>query len=165
MNINIELLPGAKAPVYSSEGAGGFDFYAYALCEEGKSGGVVDFAVWSTGVKMEIPSGYSLLILSRSGHGIVSDIRLSNCVGLIDSDYRGEIFVGFRQDGSYNRESYHYPAFPPRPRAWLDSLKLGDRIAQGIIIPTPRVSFTFPDSLSSTSRGEAGLGSTGTSNG
>lgn len=113
---------------------------------------------------MEIPLGYSLLILSRSGHGVFSDIRLVNSVGLIDPDYRGQIFVGLRQDSSFHKETASiYSDLPVKPRLRIDSIQPGDRIAQGIIVPTPRISFTISQSLTSTLRGEEGLGSTGTS--
>jgi len=161
LNINIELQPGAKVPTYETDGASGFDFYAHKLCQKGKSHGVTDFAVWSTGVMMEIPEGYSLLLLSRSGHGVFSDIRLANSIGLIDSDYRGEIFVGLRQDSSFCKEAAEdNTSFPARPRLGLDAVKPGDRIAQGIIVQTPRISFIQCSELSPTQRGEKGLGST-----
>lgn len=130
----------AKLPVYSTEGAGGFDISAVSL-------GVADStetAIYGTGLAVELPKGKSLLLLSRSGHGFNKDIRLSNCVGLIDSDYRGEIKAKLRGDGK------HAPVFTK-----------SNRIMQGIIIDTPQYKFEWAEELSETQRGDGGFGSTG----
>lgn len=97
-----------------------------------------------TGLKVEIPEGFFGAIYPRSSTGIKKHLMLSNTVGIIDSDYRGEIklFV------------YNYG----------DSdvvVKKGDRLAQMIIQPYLRVKVTKVDQLSQTKRGEGGFGSTG----
>ena len=100
----------------------------------------------STGLSVEIPSGYGLFIFSRSGQGFKSDVRLANCVGVIDSDYRGEIKIKLTKDVA----SWAMPS----------EIKSGDAIAQGVILPYPRVTFVEADELSNTERGTGGFGST-----
>lgn len=127
-------------PTYGTDGAAAFDFYTPHD---------VEFDGWAdetirTGIAMEIPPGYALLLFSRSGQ-TKENVRLTNCVGVIDSDYRGEIFIKLTKDNPYTLTKY--PA--------------GSRIAQGIIIPIPRVEFVEVSELSETTRGEGGFGSTG----
>ena len=85
-----------------------------------------------------------MLLFSRSGHGFKSDIRLSNCVGVIDSDYRGEVCVKLKSDGSSNL-----------------LVKSGDRIAQFMIISLAQCKIIEKDQLGETKRGAGGFGSTG----
>lgn len=99
----------------------------------------------STGLAFEIPEGHVMLIYSRSGHGFKHGLRLGNCTGVIDSDYRGEVRVRLHNDGS--------AAFEVMP---------GDRVAQGMIIKRPAVRFEEASDLSETERGAGGFGSTGT---
>ena len=86
-----------------------------------------------------------MLVYSRSGHGFKHDTRLANCVGVIDSDYRGELMVKLTYDGAEDG-----PFIEP-----------GDRIAQAMIVPVSQVSFDVVDELSDTVRGSGGFGSTG----
>jgi dUTP pyrophosphatase len=104
-----------------------------------------------TGLMFEIPPGYALMIYSRSGHGFKSNIRLSNCVGVIDSDYRGEVMVSLYRDQGVNDYGL----------ASTVKISKGDRIAQAMLIPVPGVTFKEVTELSSTERGEGGFGSTG----
>ena len=85
-----------------------------------------------------------MLLFSRSGHGVRHGIRLANSVGVIDSDYRGEIIVGLRND--------NWTRFDVRP---------GDRIAQALLVPVHEVELIQVAELSETVRGAGGLGSTG----
>ncbi len=101
--------------------------------------------VINTGIALEIPSGYVGLIYSRSGHGFDKKVRLSNCVGVIDSDYRGEIKVALHADQLS-------PGI---------TIEHGARIAQIIIQPAPAAEFIEVDELTETERGENGFGSTG----
>lgn len=147
MQINIKKLsPLAKMPTYATDGSGCFDLYAIntlpRLVHEGRP---VQF---ETGLAFEIPIGYGMFILSRSGHGFNFDTRLANCVGFIDSDYRGEVKVKLTCDLE------HEEAMPL-------TVMPGDRVAQACILPVPKVSFSFVDELSSTERGEGGFGSSG----
>lgn len=133
--------PGAKAPTYATEGAGAFDFYSpvdIGPIDPGSS-----FFV-DLGIKVEVPSGYTLLLFSRSGHGFKNGIRLSNSVGVIDSDYRGNLGLKLHNDSS---ESFYAPA--------------GSRAVQGLLVATPKVEIVEVKDLSVTKRAEGGFGSTG----
>lgn len=144
MQIKIKrLTETAKLPVYSSEGAGCFDFFA-----DGATGGPYyvepNFATHvSLGVSIEVPENHVLLLYSRSGHGFNKGIRLANCVGVIDSDFRGVLKVALHSDSDHL------------------TINQGDRICQGMIIPIPRVEFVEVSELSETTRGDGGFGSTG----
>ncbi len=147
MNINIKKLsPLAKMPTYATDGSGWFDLYSIntlpRLVQDGHP------VVFDTGLAFEIPPGHGMFILSRSGHGFNFDTRLANCVGCIDSDYRGEIKVKLTCDVE-------------RDEGMPMSVMPGDRIAQACILPIPRVSFEFVDELGETARGKGGFGSTG----
>ena len=147
MQINIkQLSPLAKMPTYATDGSGWFDLYSIntlpRLVQEGHP------VVFDTGLAFEIPPGYGMFILSRSGHGFNFDTRLANCVGCIDSDYRGEIKVKLTCDVE-------------RDEGMPMSVMPGDRIAQACILPIPRVSFEFVDELGETARGKGVFGSTG----
>ena len=116
------LQPDARIPTYGSDGAACVDFYAY--CPAVRTYLHANTPVtFNTGIAIEIPEGWALLIYSRSSHGFKSDTRLSNCVGVIDSDYynnpnnEGEIFV----------QVLNYGVRPLK-------IKKGERIAQGIFI-------------------------------
>lgn len=140
MKINIKKLhDDAIIPVYASAGAACFDLYAI---EDGQGDSAAN--VYRTGLAFEIPQGHVMLVYSRSGHGFKNDIRLANCVGVIDSDYRGELMVKLTADG------YIEPVFGA-----------GERIAQAMVIPVKQVSFTAVSELSDTERGDGGFGSTG----
>lgn len=84
----------------------------------------------------------------RSGHGFKFATRLANCVGVIDSDYRGEVAVRLTADQMPEHEA---PLM----------VSPGDRVAQAIIVPFPRVAFEWAETLSETDRGASGFGSTG----
>ena len=141
MKINIKKLsPEAKAPIYATDGSGCFDIFSI-------SKGVIlpnSNYVFPTGLSFEIPKGYVMLLFSRSGQGFAHDIRLGNCVGVIDSDYRGEVKVKLTSDSSFK------------------ALKVnsGDRICQGIVLPYEQVEFNEVEELNQTARGEGGFGST-----
>ena len=148
LDVSIHLMSVyAKVPVYSSEGAGGFDFFSIQDAEiyPGKP------VIVSTGIRVEVPSEHVMLLFSRSGHGFKNDTRLANCVGVIDSDYRGEVKIKLTKDINEKEYSAKIPLLINR----------GDRIAQGIIVPYPRVNFNVVDDLSETERGHNGMGSTG----
>lgn len=151
MKIRIKKLhPNAREPVYGSAGAAAFDLHAATVDSFSTIGKhVVDPVVCGTGLAFEIPPGHGMLILSRSGHGFSSDVRLANCVGLIDSDYRGEVMVKLTSDREDDDGIDHLHVKP------------GDRIAQAIIIPIPAIEFDVVDELTTTVRGAGGLGSTG----
>lgn len=135
----------ATVPTYATAGAACFDLYA---CLPGNDAAVSTMphpsVVIPTGLAFEIPEGHVMLVFSRSGHAFRDNVRLANCVGVIDSDYRGELHIKLvRDDG----------------RAMFYTHKA--RVAQGMIVPIPHVEFEEVEELTPTQRGEGGFGSTG----
>ena len=153
MNIKImKLHPNAQAPVYGSDDAGCFDLHAATVDGYSETGSVIHAdhpVVCGTGLAFEIPKGRLMLIFSRSGHGFKDNVRLANCIGAIDADYRGEVKVKLTCDIDTPDDA---------PPLRIDP---GSRVAQALIIPAERVTFTFSDELSETERGAGGFGSTG----
>lgn len=132
----------AVIPTYAKEGDAGLDLTAtsYECTEHGH--------VYGTGLAIEIPIGYVGLIFPRSSNR-KTNAYLTNSVGVIDSGYRGEIMVTFK-----NRdENKDTDIFAP--------YTVGARVAQLIIMPYPNITLVESDELSSTERGENGHGSTG----
>lgn len=140
------LQPDAMVPTYGTDGAACFDIYAYSPNARTFMSPNTPVTL-STGIAVEIPPGWVMLIYGRSGMAFKSDIRLSNCVGVIDSDYRGEIKVQLIRDALRD----NMPHF----------IDHGDRIAQGLLMPVEKTRFEIVDALSATVRGTGGLGSTG----
>lgn len=133
----------ATLPRYATDGSACFDLHAI----EPQSAIMQGLPrMVRTGLAFEIPEGWAMLIFSRSGHGFKSDVRLANCVGVIDSDYRGEAMVKLTRDPS---------------AAKFIGVNTGDRIAQAMLVQAPRVELVEVDELSDTARGDGGLGSTG----
>ena len=97
-----------------------------------------------TGIAAAIPRGFGGFIFARSGLGIKRGITPANCVGVIDSDYRGEIMVGL-----FNRSDEPF------------EVRSGDRIAQMAVIPVAVQNWTQAEDLDETGRGSGGFGSTG----
>ena len=96
-----------------------------------------------TGIRMAIPPGYMALIAPRSGLG-TRGFRLSNIVGIIDSQYRGELIINMYNEGEYPIE-----------------VEQGKAFAQMLILPVPLVNIQLVASLDQTDRGEGGFGSSG----
>lgn len=139
-----KLSDSATIPSYATSCAACFDLHA-DLLQGGASGVFIGAGtVIGTGLAFDIPEGYQMLIFSRSGHGFKHGVRLANCVGVIDSDYRGEVKVKLVSDGDF-----------------LFDVKHGDRIAQAQLFPVTQVSFAEVDELSESQRGTGGFGSTG----
>lgn len=140
------MLPDAQTPRYATDGSGAFDVCAAGLgthTHTVQPGGAVTF---NTGLAFEIPEGWAMLVLSRSGDGFKRDVRLANCVGLIDSDYRGTLGVRLTAD----------------PHGTGIGVRNGDRIAQCMLVRAPRWRFIeHHGDLSDTARGAGGYGSTG----
>lgn len=144
MQLNIKKLsPDAKLPTYATPGAACFDLHAHLgdCCMSNSSTGSL---VVGTGLAAEVPEGHVLLLFSRSGQGFKKNTRLANCVGVIDSDFRGEIMVKLTRDDGGSI-----------------SVEQGERVAQGMVLPVQQVQFNEVSELSSTQRGEGGFGSTG----
>jgi dUTP pyrophosphatase len=142
-----KMFDDVQLPEYATPGSACFDIRAH-FKEYERYGPCIHAAdpelTVSTGLQFEIPENHVMLVFSRSGHGFNYNTRLANCVGVIDSDYRGELKVKLTCDDAEGFEVVH-----------------GDKIAQGMVIPYEQVKFVIADELSSTERGEGGLGSTG----
>ena len=138
MKVKIKKLhEDAVIPSYAKHGDAGMDLYSVRL-EKDKYKNDVHY----TGLAVEIPEGYVGLLFPRSSISKTS-CALRNAVGVIDSGYRGEIMVKF---GCLSN---------------LDCYKVGDRVAQLIIMPYPQIELEEVEELSDTDRGEGGFGSTG----
>jgi dUTP pyrophosphatase len=142
-NVNIKKLnPNAVIPTYGTESSAGADLYACldkeATIEPGET------VMIPTGLSMEIPVGYAGLVCARSGLASKKGLAPANKVGVIDSDYRGEVIVALLNHG----------------RAPV-TVSPGERVAQLLITPVLKCTFTEADGLSGTERGSGGFGSTG----
>ena len=146
MEVKIKkLVEEAVIPFYAKPGDAGLDLTAVGY--EYKAD--IDCHVYSTGIAVEIPEGYVGLIYPRSSNR-KTDAYMCNHVGVIDSGYRGNIMVSFKLR---DRDDYIPQSFKP--------YEVGEKIAQLIIVPYPKIEFVEVDELSSTERGESGHGSTG----
>jgi len=132
-------------PEYASEGSAGLDLRA--CVDETTTLAPGDTTLIPTGMAIYIEDpGYAGMILPRSGLGHKHGIVLGNLVGLIDSDYQGQLFVS-----CWNRGSTPF------------DIEVGTRIAQLVIVPVLQVAFTAVDEFVQTDRGAGGFGSTGRS--
>lgn len=149
MEVRIKKLhPNAVIPTYAKDGDAGMDLTAVTKSYD-RDGNIV----YGTGLAFEIPKGYVGLVFPRSSLSRL-DIALSNCVGVIDSGYRGEVTVKFKPAMLFNREQ--------RPIILNNRIyEVGERVAQIIIIPYPQITFIEADELSETERGAGGYGSSG----
>ena len=138
----------AVIPTYSKQGDAGMDLTAVS-CEYDDNGNIC----YDTGLAFEIPEGYVGLIFPRSSLS-KQDLLLTNHVGVIDSGYRGELILKFKPAlrKSWNGGVYEVDN--------VCEYGIGDRIAQIVILPYPKVSFVEVDELSETERGIGGFGST-----
>lgn len=145
MKLKIMCIDGAVVPAYATPGAACFDLRAI---DDGIPHPSDDHAViYRTGLIFEVPENYVLKIYSRSGHGFNNAIRLSNAVGIVDADFRGEVKISLRFDCSGDRRSL--------------KVRAGDRIAQAMLEYVPPVEFVEVRDLGVTQRGAGGFGSTG----
>lgn len=139
MKVSItKLNKDAVLPAYSRDGDAGLDITATGMSIQEK------YIEYTTGIAMAIPEGHVGLIFPRSSISN-KELLLSNCVGVIDSNYRGEIKFRFK----YNE------ADPS------DYYSVGDRVGQIIIMPYPKIEFVLTDQLPETNRGSGGFGSSG----
>ena len=135
----------AKIPTYGSEFAAGADLYAVIHNEENRVEILPgETAFIDTGIVMEIPNGSVGLIYARSGLACKQGLAPANKVGVIDSDYRGNIMVALYNQSNETR-----------------IVSEGDRIAQIIIQPVEQFGFKVKENLSDTIRGNGGFGSSG----
>ena len=130
-------------PFYATAGAAAMDLHA--CIEEAVTIPAGGRKLIPTGIAIALPDpGYVALIFARSGLGIKHGIAPANCVGVIDSDYRGEIMVGLQNSGDAD-----YTVQP------------ADRIAQMMITPVIQANVQLVEELEDTDRGAGGFGSTG----
>ena len=143
MKINIKKLhPEAVIPKYAKEGDAGLDLVATSIISETHTQ-----ITYGLGVALEIPNGFVGLVFPRSSIR-KTRLQLSNSVGVIDSGYRGELQATFNKiTTTLENQKNDY--------------KVGDRVAQIMIIPHPSIDFQEVEYLSNTQRGEGGFGSTG----
>lgn len=133
----------AIVPTRGSEYAAGYDLYA-VLPEEKTIIWPHDTVMVETGWSMKIPDGYFGAIFARSGLAAKQGLRPANCVGVIDSDYRGPVKVALHNDTDQHQ-----------------TITNGERIAQLILIPYYATDFEEVEDLDKTERGDGGFGSTG----
>lgn len=138
-----KLRENAVVPTYGSEFAAGADLYA--AIEDAVTIEANETKLIPTGLAMEIPTGYAGLVYARSGLASKRGLAPANKVGVIDSDYRGEVMVALHNHGTK-----------------AQTIEAGERIAQMVIAPYVTANFILSDSLDDTVRGEGGFGSTGT---
>lgn len=138
-----KLNENAKIPKRASEYAAGYDLYA-CIKEESCVIKPHTTVKIGTGLSIEIPDGYFGGIFARSGLASKNGLRPANCVGVADSDYRGEYIVAIHNDSDSEQ-----------------TIMKNDRIAQLVILPFLPVEFEEVNELSQTKRNEEGFGSTG----
>ena len=143
MKIQIKKLnENATIPTRGSDRAAGYDLYA---CLENEVViGAGETVKIGTGLSIAVPEGYFGAIFARSGLAAKEGLRPANCVGVADSDYRGEYIVALHNDSAISRV-----------------VTPGERIAQLVVMPYLSVEFEEVDSLDETERGAGGFGSTG----
>ena len=141
--VHVKILrDGAKLPTYGTAGAAGADLYACVDAPVTIQPGETVFI--PTGIALEVPEGCAGLVYARSGLACKRGLAPANKVGVVDSDYRGEIRVGLT-----NLSDTPYTVQP------------GDRIAQLAVMPVVQAELERVDSLDETGRGTGGFGSTG----
>ena len=143
LNVEIKKLSAdALLPQYQTEGAAGMDISA--CIEEDIVLNPMERKLISTGFAIAVPDGYAAYLYARSGLASKKGITLPNCVGVIDSDYRGEVKVALV---NLSDEPFE--------------IKNGDRIAQMVISPVIQAILVEKEELSETKRAGGGFGSTG----
>jgi dUTP pyrophosphatase len=140
-----KLATNAVMPKYAKSGDAGLDLTAITKIAD-QFGNLS----YGTGLAVEIPEGYVGLLFPRSSNS-KKDLILSNCVGVIDSGYRGELIV------KYKKVKVDNIFFSDNP-SYYD---IGERVAQLVIVEIPSVTIIETDELSDTERGDGGFGSTG----
>lgn len=138
-----KLNPNAVIPQYSTDGAAGLDLTA--ISEKAFMDGAINYVSYGTGLAVKIPDGYVGLIFPRSSITSNTSMILGNAVGVIDSDYTGEISFRFKNLLPAGNKKY----------------KVGERVGQLVIVPYPKIDFEEVDDLGETTRGSGSYGSTG----
>lgn len=138
-----KLYSDALLPVYATDGAAGCDLYLYADTPVTIPPGAT--VLLHTGLAFAIPEGYGGFVFARSGLAAKRGLAPANKVGVIDSDYRGEVMIAMHNASAVSQ-----------------TLESGERIAQMVFLPVSSAAFAEVDDLESTLRGSGGFGSTGT---
>lgn len=136
-----KLAENAVIPSYATEGAAGMDLTATSKSYDNENN-----VVYGVGLAFEIPKGYVGLLFPRSSNA-KKDLLLSNSVGCLDSDYRGEVSFKFKRIKKWFKKSKEY--------------EVGDRIGQIVIVKIPTIGFVESEELSKTERDCGSYGSTG----
>ena len=131
-----------RMPTYETEGSAGADLRAYL--DEPVTLMPGERKLIPTGLAVAVPTGYGGFVFARSGLSSKYGVSLANCVGVIDSDYRGEVKISVI---NHSDEPY--------------TVKNGERIAQLVIMPVDLCEYGLCDELDDTERGTGGFGSTG----
>ena len=143
LQIKIKKLDGAAIlPTYGTPFSAGADLYA--LCTESIVIQPGQTVLIHTGLAFEIPEGYGGFVFARSGLATKKGLAPANKVGVIDSDYRGELMIPLHNGSGAAAVIEH-----------------GDRVAQLVFLPCPQADFTTVDVLSDSIRSDGGFGSTG----
>ena len=129
-----------QLPTFGTDGAAGMDFYL----PRPETFIPNETRLVPLGIAVEVPKGHMLIVAPRSSTGIKTPLRMTNSIGVIDSDYRGEINAVFE-----NTSNEEYIAHE------------GDRLVQGILVEVPKVLIQEVEELTETKRGSGGFGSTG----
>lgn len=157
LNIKIEIVsPNAHLPNYGTDGAACFDLFAATVESVDRTADNRGFEtiIIGTGLKFDIPDGWVMRVYSRSGHGFKHGVRLSNCTGIIDSDYTGEVKVKLQADTDAGQRFLI---------ALGADIWAGKKVAvcQAELCPVEYVTFEQVDKIEKeTARGEQGFGST-----
>lgn len=130
-----KLKDGVVLPSYAKLGDAGMDVVAVGVKVTDK------YVEYSTGLSFEVPEGYVMLIFPRSSVS-KKDLVLANSVGVLDSGYRGELLIRFQKFGE-------------------DIYEVGERVAQIMVLPHPKIELEEVDCLGESERGEGGFGSSG----
>lgn len=133
-----KLCDEARIPQYAELGDAAMDVFATSKFLKDK------FTEYGTGLSLEVPEGYVCLIFPRSSV-TKKDLMLKNSVGILDSGYRGELMCRYKRTEKGVHEDY----------------EIGERVAQIMILPYPKIVFLESEELSETKRGSGGFGSTG----
>lgn len=160
------LYDDVQTPVYATDGSNGLDLFCYATYYDYEH----QLLICNTGIAVEIPKGYVGLLFPRSSVSKKA-LTLANCVGVIDSDYRGEIIAKFRIS-TENLEVKKYLTFKDVMHTIKEPLELantiphddeqyyyaGEKCVQLILVKAPTINLIEVDELSTTERGNKGFG-------
>lgn len=142
-SIRVKILrEGARLPSYGSAEAAGADLYA--CLSEAVTIAPGETVFLPTGIALEVPKGCAGLVYARSGMACKRGLAPANKVGVVDSDYRGEIMVALHNHGEVEQ-----------------TVESGERIAQFVITPVLTPVYEMAENLSDTVRNDGGFGSTG----